>query len=82
MDIETLGLVGLVAYGTVAVISWKFPLMDKGLKFGISFLIALAVTFIPAELAGTLAQNIKTALAAVLSMTAVGVLANKSGGKG
>ena len=81
MDFQTLTLVGLVAYGTVAVISWKFPLMDKGLKFGISFVIALAVTFVPAELAAGLAQNIKVALSAVLGMTAVGVLANKAGGK-
>ena len=81
MDLQTLTLVGLVAYGTTDVISWKWPTMAKEMKFGISFLIALAVTFIPAELAGMLAQNIKIAVTAVLSMTAVGVLANKAGGK-
>ena len=80
MDFQTLTLVGLMAYGTVALISWRYPKMAKELKFSISFLVALAITFVPAELAGMLAQNIKIALSAVLSMTAVGVLANKAGG--
>ena len=80
MDFQSLTLVALIAYGTVAVISFRWPLMAKELKFGISFLIALAVTFVPANLAGILAQNIKIALEAVLSVTAVSKLASKAGG--
>ena len=81
MDLTNLTLVALVAYGTVAVIGFKWPNMDKQLKFGISFLVALAVTFIPANLAGELAQNIKLAFEAVLSVTAISKLADKAGGQ-
>ena len=81
MDIETLGLAGLMAYGTVNVLSWKFPNMDKGLKLGILFLVSLAILFIPADLGSMMADKMKEALAIALLMTGTGKLADKVGGK-
>lgn len=80
MDLGNLTLVGLVALGTVNVISFFQPGMDSKLKFGLSFLVAFAVTFVPVELAGQLAQNIKVAAEAALGASGIYKLADKAGG--
>jgi len=83
MNIEgfaNLTLVGLVALGAVNVISFFKPDMESKLKFGLSFVIAFAVTFVPVELANVVAQNAKLALEAALAASGVYKLATKSGG--
>jgi len=80
MDIETLSLAGLIAYGLVNVISWKFPNLDKGIKFGILFLVALGALFVPADLGSVIADKAKEAIAIALLMTGAGKIASKAGG--
>lgn len=80
IDFANLTLTGLVAFGVVNVITMFKPNIDSRLKFGISFLIALGVTFIPVEIGNILFKNVKLALEAALSASAIYKVAAKVGG--
>lgn len=62
MDLMGLSLAGLVAIGAVNVIDIFFPLSDSRIKFGVSFIAAFIVLFIPAELGNTLLNQVRIAL--------------------
>lgn len=81
MDIKDLTLVGLIALGVVNVISFFKPEMKSELKFGLSFLVAFGVTFVPVETASIILQNAKIALEAAFAASGVFKLASKAGGK-
>jgi hypothetical protein len=80
MDVQTLGLAGLIAYGLVNAISWWKPDLDKGIKLVILLIVTFGVLFVPPSLGSLVADRIKEALAITLLMTGVGKLANKVGG--
>jgi hypothetical protein len=71
MDIASLTLTGLVAIGTVNIISFFKPNLDSRVKFFLSFIVAFGVTFIPAELGNLLLNNAKIALEAALGGSGV-----------
>lgn len=79
-DLGTLTLVGLVALGTVNVITFFKPDMDSREKFAISAVVAFAAAFIPPDLGNLVLNNAKTALAAALLASGVYKVATKAGG--
>jgi hypothetical protein len=81
LDFGTLTLVGLVAYGTVHVVSFFRPTLDPRVKFFLSFVVAFAVAFVPAELGNIVLEKAKEALAVALLMSGASKLADKAGGK-
>jgi hypothetical protein len=80
MEIADLTLTGLVALGTVNVIGLFKPGLDSRVKFGISFLTAFLVAFIPTEMGIVILDNAKIALQASLGASGVYKLATKAGG--
>lgn len=81
MDIANLTLTGLVAFGAVNVVDMFFPLADSRLKYGLSFLAAFAITFIPDNLGSILLQNAKLALEASLTVSAAYKFTKQLGSK-
>lgn len=81
MDLTNVTLVGLVAFGVVNVVSFYKPDMKPELKFGLSFIAALGVTFIPVDVANVIMTHIKEALAAALALSGVYKIATRVGGK-
>ena len=79
MDIQNLAFSGLVAYGLVNVLTWKFPTLDKGIKLTILIVVAFAISFVPVDLGNMLADKIKEAVSIALLMTGVGKIASKVG---
>lgn len=80
MDIFQLALPGLVVLGVVNVITFFKPDMDSRIKFAISFVVALAVLFIPTELGAMWADKIKEAITVAFAASGVYKLATKAGG--
>ena len=80
MDITNLTLIGLVALGTVNVISFFKSDLDSRIKFALSFVIAFAVTFIPVDIANIILAKAKEALEAALAASGVYKIAQKVGG--
>lgn len=80
MDLQTISLVGLMALGTVNVITLFKPDLDSRLKFAASFVVAFAVTFIPVEVGNIILEKAKIALEASLAFSGVYKLAQKAGG--
>lgn len=80
MDIFSLALPGLVALGVVNVIGFFKPDLDSRIKFAISFLVALAVLFVPEDLGFMLADKIKEALTIAFAASGVYKLFTKAGG--
>jgi hypothetical protein len=81
MDIMSLALPGLVALGVVNVISFFKPNLDSRIKFAISFIVALAVLFVPQDLGLMIADKIKEALTIAFAASGVYKLATKAGGE-
>jgi hypothetical protein len=79
MDLATLTLTGLVAIGTVNVISFFKPDLDSKIKFFLSFLVAFAVAFIPLEFGNVILNNAKVALEAALAASGTYKLVQKIG---
>ena len=80
MDITSLALPGLVALGVVNVLTFWKPDLDSKIKFAASFVVALAVLFIPADLGMVWADKIKEALTISLAASGVYKLSQKIGG--
>jgi len=80
MDIFSLALPGLVALGVVNVIGFFKPDLDSRIKFAISFVVALAVLFVPEDLGFMLADKIKEALTIAFAASGVYKLFTKAGG--
>ena len=55
-------LVSLAAIGTVNVISFFKPAMDSKVKWFLSFVAALGISFVPADLGSILLTHIKDAI--------------------
>jgi len=81
MDIMSLALPGLVALGAVNVLTFFKPDMDSRIKFTVSFLVAFAVLFIPADLGNVVANNIKEAIAVAFAASGTYKLFTKAGGE-
>jgi len=81
MDVLSLALPGLVALGVVNVISFFKPDLDSKIKFAISFVVAFAVLFVPADLGFMLADKIKEALTIAFAASGVYKLFTKAGGE-
>jgi hypothetical protein len=81
MELFELALPGLVALGVVNVISFFKPDMDSRIKFAVSFVVALAVLFVPEDLGFMLADKIKEALTIAFAASGIYKLATKAGGE-
>jgi hypothetical protein len=81
MDISTLTFVGLIAVGTVNVLSFFYPNMDSKMKFGFSFLFALGAAFIPADMGNIILNKAKLAIEAALFACGAFKLTQNAGGK-
>lgn len=79
MDLTNMTLVSLAAIGTVNVISFFKPAMDSKLKWTLSFLAALAISFIPADLGNIILTHIKDAIYAAMVGSGTYKLATKVG---
>jgi hypothetical protein len=71
MDIANLTLVGLIAIGTVNVITFFKADLDSRIKFAAAFVVAFIATFIPVDLGTILLNNAKIALEAALAGSGV-----------
>jgi hypothetical protein len=80
MDLLNTTLAGLVAIGAVNVISMWKPDMDSRLKFGIAFVVAFIVLFVPTDLGNMLLEKAKIALEVAFASSGVYKLAQKVGG--
>lgn len=80
IDLETATLSLLVVIGTVNVITFFQPSMDSRMKFGISILVAFAVSFVPVELGSILLEKIKDAITVALAASGGYKLFTKAGG--
>jgi hypothetical protein len=81
MDLVSLTLTGLVAIGTVNVISFFKPDLDSKVKFFLSFLVAFAVAFVPPAFSAPILVNVRLALEAALAASGTYKLAQKVGGQ-
>ena len=79
MDLTNVTLVGLAAIGTVNVISFFKPGMDSKVKWFLSFLVALGISFIPADLGNILLTHIKDAIYAATVGSGLYKIATKVG---
>jgi len=84
MDIFQYGLQGVIAYGTVGVISLiadkKAFFIPSEVKFALLVGIAFLVGFIPADLGNMLLNHIKEAVAIGLAVNSFNTFAKKIGG--
>ena len=80
VDVLQLGFVGLMAMGTVNVLSFFVTDLTSAQKFAISAVAAFIFAFVPADLANELANQIKDALAIALAGSGGYKLASKAGG--
>ena len=80
MEFGSLTLAGLIAIGTVNVISFFKTDLDSKIKFAISFVVAFAVLFVPFEVGNVILQKIKDALEIALAASGTYKLATKVGG--
>lgn len=60
--ILSFGLAGLVAIGAVNIVDIFYPVKDSRIKFGIAFVTAFIVLFIPADLGSIIFDKAKIAL--------------------
>lgn len=79
MDLTNVTLVGIAAIGTVNVISFFKPTMDSKLKWFLSFLVALTISFIPADLGSILLTHVKDAIYAATVGSGLYKIATKIG---
>lgn len=79
MDLTNMTLVSLAAIGTVNVIGFFKPKMDSKLKWTLSFLAALAISFIPADLGSIILTHIKDAIYAATVGSGIYKVATKIG---
>lgn len=80
MDLSNITLAGLIALGVVNVLTMYKPDMDSKLKFSASLIVALAVSFIPAELGNVLLDHLKISLEVAFAASGVYKVAQKVGG--
>ncbi len=80
MDIGSLTLAGLAAIGVVNVVTFFKADLDSRIKFAISFVAALAVLFIPAELGSMILDKSKEALTVAFAASGAYKVATKAGG--
>lgn len=81
MDLTTITFPALACIGVVNVITFFKPELDSKIKFAVSILVALALSFIPPELTNVLL--IKTLEAVEIAFVASGgyKIAQKIGGQ-
>jgi hypothetical protein len=80
MDLTNITFVGLITLGVVNVISFFKPAMQSSIKFGISILVAFALTFIPADLGNIILDKAKIAIEVAFAASGTYKLASKVGG--
>lgn len=80
IDIASLTLNGLVAIGTVNLVMLFKPDVDSRIRFILSFIAALAVSFIPPDLGTVLLTKAKEAIMVALAASGTYKLAQKVGG--
>jgi hypothetical protein len=80
MDLLDTTLAGLVAIGVVNVITMWKPALSSQVKFGIAFVVAFLVLFIPPDLGNIILEKAKIALEVAFASSGVYKLAQKVGG--
>lgn len=81
VDFSSMSLVALVIIGVVNVISFFKPDIDSKIKFGVAVVVAIAVGFIPPEIAGEWQWRITQALMAAFASSGVYKVSQKIGGQ-
>lgn len=80
INLSTLTLGGLVAIGVVNVSMMFQPNLDSKIKFGLAFIAALAVSFVPPDLGNVILEKAKDALVIAFASSGIYKVAQKMGG--
>lgn len=76
-----LAFVGLITVGVVNVITFYKPDLDSKIKFTISLVVALALSFMPESFGGYVADRIKVAIEIAFAASGAYKLMTRAGGK-